>query len=54
MIQAPEELVDDEHPLQYKPFDHVKLLEFYRTEVGYKEENTVKAYYGVWDTNIIS
>ncbi|XP_038693680.1 probable 2-oxoglutarate-dependent dioxygenase AOP1 [Tripterygium wilfordii] len=29
LIQPPEEVVDDEHPLQYKPFEHSELLKFY-------------------------
>ncbi|KAJ7951843.1 2-oxoglutarate-dependent dioxygenase [Quillaja saponaria] len=28
ILQVPEELVDDEHPLQYKPFNHLGLLNF--------------------------
>ncbi|XP_061343602.1 2-oxoglutarate-dependent dioxygenase AOP3-like [Gastrolobium bilobum] len=26
ILQVPEELIDEEHPLQYKPFDHLALL----------------------------
>ncbi|XP_020224845.1 probable inactive 2-oxoglutarate-dependent dioxygenase AOP2 [Cajanus cajan] len=28
IMQVPEELIDEEHPLQYKPFDHLGLLNF--------------------------
>ncbi|CAL0299488.1 unnamed protein product [Lupinus luteus] len=28
ILEVPEELIDDEHPLQYKPFDHLALLNF--------------------------
>ncbi|KAK6148929.1 hypothetical protein DH2020_016454 [Rehmannia glutinosa] len=35
-IQVPEELVDDEHPLQYKPFGHYEYIHFYYTEEGKK------------------
>ncbi|KAK7278942.1 hypothetical protein RJT34_23983 [Clitoria ternatea] len=28
ILQVPEELIDEEHPLQYKPFDHLALLNF--------------------------
>ncbi|PNX59260.1 gibberellin 20 oxidase, partial [Trifolium pratense] len=28
LLQVPEELIDEEHPLQYKPFDHLALLNF--------------------------
>ncbi|KAK9281126.1 hypothetical protein L1049_004019 [Liquidambar formosana] len=34
MIEAPPELVDDEHPLQFKPFDHAGLFQFIDTEEG--------------------
>ncbi|KAK2984901.1 hypothetical protein RJ640_008666 [Escallonia rubra] len=47
LIQAPEELVDDEHPLRYKPFDQVELLKYYHTEEGHQAENTVKAFCGI-------
>ncbi|XP_065869173.1 2-oxoglutarate-dependent dioxygenase AOP3-like [Euphorbia lathyris] len=29
IIKVPEELVDEKHPLMYKPFDHTKLLHFF-------------------------
>ena len=47
IIQVPEELVDEEHPLMYKPLDHIGLLRFYRTEEGYKSKCPIKAYCGV-------
>ncbi|WJX16077.1 hypothetical protein P8452_06155 [Trifolium repens] len=28
LLQVPKELIDEEHPLQYKPFDHLALLHF--------------------------
>ncbi|KAL1368100.1 hypothetical protein HN51_022223 [Arachis hypogaea] len=28
ILQAPEKLIDEEHPLKYKPFDHLALLNF--------------------------
>ncbi|KAF8011702.1 hypothetical protein BT93_J2088 [Corymbia citriodora subsp. variegata] len=46
-LQVPEELVDDDHPLKYKPFDHLGLLRFFRTDEGYKSECPIKAYCGV-------
>ncbi|XP_010545796.1 PREDICTED: probable 2-oxoglutarate-dependent dioxygenase AOP1 isoform X2 [Tarenaya hassleriana] len=46
-LQVPEELVDNEHPLMYKPFDHIGLLHFYRTDIGYRAECPIKAYCGV-------
>lgn len=47
IIKAPEELVDEEHPLLFKPFDHVKFLGFYYTEAGQKCESALKTYCGV-------
>ncbi|KDP37168.1 hypothetical protein JCGZ_06224 [Jatropha curcas] len=47
MVKAPEELVDEQHPLLFKPFDHVKFLGFYYTESGQKSESALKAYCGV-------
>ncbi|OUZ99650.1 Oxoglutarate/iron-dependent dioxygenase [Macleaya cordata] len=46
LVQVPEELVDEEHPLMFKPFDHFGLLDFYYTEEGQKAESTLKAYCG--------
>ncbi|KAM1513513.1 hypothetical protein ACFX11_025384 [Malus domestica] len=34
ITKAPEEVVDEEHPLLFKPFDHVEFLGFYYTEAG--------------------
>lgn len=39
-LQVPEELIDEEHPLQYKLFDHLALLNF-----GYSAN--IKAYCGI-------
>ncbi|OVA04006.1 Oxoglutarate/iron-dependent dioxygenase [Macleaya cordata] len=48
LVQAPEELVDDEeHPLMFKPFDNIGLIDFYYTEEGQKVESPLKAYCGV-------
>lgn len=46
-VQVPDEFVDDEHPLQFKPFDHVDLLNFYVTEKGRTSQNIVKDFCGV-------
>ncbi|KAE8696101.1 putative 2-oxoglutarate-dependent dioxygenase AOP1.2-like [Hibiscus syriacus] len=46
-LEVPEELVDDQHPLKYKPFDHLGLLRFYRTDEGYTSKCPIKAYCGV-------
>jgi hypothetical protein len=45
-IRVPEELVDEEHPLRYKPFDHPGLLLFFRTAED-NSNSAIKAYCGV-------
>ena len=50
-VETPQELVDDEHPMQYKPFDHLKFLEFYSREENRRLESAIKTYCGVWDIN---
>ncbi|KAK9269103.1 hypothetical protein L1049_000872 [Liquidambar formosana] len=48
LTQAPEELVDEQHPLLFKPFDCMGLLKFtVCTEEGQKAESPLKAYCGV-------
>ncbi|KAL5574618.1 hypothetical protein UlMin_016317 [Ulmus minor] len=47
IIKAPEELVDEEHPLLFKPFDHVEFLGFYYSEAGQRAESALKTYCGV-------
>jgi len=46
-VQIPDEFVDDDHPLQFKPFDHIDLLNFYVTENGRKSQNILKDFCGV-------
>ncbi|KAK3410997.1 probable 2-oxoglutarate-dependent dioxygenase AOP1 [Eucalyptus grandis] len=47
IVKAPNELVDEEHPLLFKPFDHVEFLDFYYTETGQRAKSALKAYCGV-------
>ncbi|KAH7866729.1 hypothetical protein Vadar_024151 [Vaccinium darrowii] len=47
IIKAPKELVDEEHPLLFKPFDHVEFLGFYYTEAGLKAQSALNTYCGV-------
>ncbi|KAJ6308763.1 hypothetical protein OIU76_018365 [Salix suchowensis] len=47
MIKAPEEMIDEEHPLLFKPFDHVQFLGFYYTEAGQRAPSALKSYCGV-------
>ncbi|KAI5660552.1 hypothetical protein M9H77_29345 [Catharanthus roseus] len=46
-IEVPEELVDEDHPLQFRPFDHYKFLHFALSEEGKKSESPIKAFCGV-------
>ncbi|XP_015868730.2 probable 2-oxoglutarate-dependent dioxygenase AOP1 [Ziziphus jujuba] len=46
-IKAPEEVVDEDHPLLFKPFDHVEFLGFYYSEAGQRAESALTAYCGV-------
>ncbi|XP_020225720.1 probable 2-oxoglutarate-dependent dioxygenase AOP1 [Cajanus cajan] len=47
IIKAPEELVDEEHPLLFKPFDHVEFLKYYYTEKGQADSFALRTYCGV-------
>lgn len=47
VIQVPDHLVDHDHPLKYKPFDHLGLLRYYRTDEGYKSKCPIKSYCGM-------
>lgn len=47
LIKAPEEMVDEEHPLLFRPFDHVEFLGFYYTEAGQRAQSALKTYCGV-------
>ncbi|KAL1818648.1 hypothetical protein DCAR_0414843 [Daucus carota subsp. sativus] len=44
IIEAPEELVDKEHPRQYKPFHHYDLMDFYANDEDNKTECTMQAF----------
>ncbi|MBA0749002.1 hypothetical protein Gogos_002970 [Gossypium gossypioides] len=46
MIKAPEELVDEAHPLLYNPFDYAQFLGFYFSNGG-RYQSGLKAYCGV-------
>ncbi|KAL3631839.1 hypothetical protein CASFOL_024823 [Castilleja foliolosa] len=46
IIKAPEKMVDEDHPLLFKPFDHHKFIEFYYTEAGQRSPAALKAYCG--------
>ena len=44
-ISVPEELVDEEHPLRYKPLN---IFEYLKANVGHGGELSIKAYCGIW------
>lgn len=45
-INIPEELVDEQHPLQFRSFDHYGLLRYFSTLPSLKEP-TARAYCGI-------
>lgn len=45
-IHIPRELVDDEHPLQFRSFDHYGLLRYFAA-LPKLDERTAKAYCGI-------
>ncbi|TKY53413.1 2-oxoglutarate-dependent dioxygenase AOP1.2 [Spatholobus suberectus] len=47
IMEPQEELVDEEHPLRYKPFDHYGYLRFFLTEEAIKSDSRVRAYCGL-------
>ncbi|XP_038718245.1 probable 2-oxoglutarate-dependent dioxygenase AOP1 [Tripterygium wilfordii] len=49
IIQVPEELQDEEHPLKYKPFNHSDYLRRTQSEQTTQPKCFIKDYYGVSD-----
>ncbi|XP_058728949.1 probable 2-oxoglutarate-dependent dioxygenase AOP1 isoform X1 [Vicia villosa] len=47
IIKAPEELVDEEHPLLFKPYDHVEFLKYNFSEEGQRDQNALRTFCGV-------
>ncbi|KAF8115441.1 hypothetical protein N665_0027s0055 [Sinapis alba] len=47
IIEPPKELVDEKHPLVFKPFTYVDLMSFYHTEAGRRARSTLHAYCAV-------
>lgn len=48
IIEAPEEMVDEEHPLLYKPFDHHKFIDFVSSNAAaVTSPNALKDYCGI-------
>lgn len=53
-VSVPEDLVDDERSLMYKPFDNIALINFYATKEGREANSTLKAYCGIKKASILS
>ncbi|KAI3761540.1 hypothetical protein L1987_51958 [Smallanthus sonchifolius] len=47
IIQIPQQLVDEDHPLQFRAFDNYKYIHFYYTDEGIKSECPIKTYCGI-------
>ncbi|OWM77644.1 probable inactive 2-oxoglutarate-dependent dioxygenase AOP2 [Punica granatum] len=48
MIKTPDELIDEKHPQQFKPFDHVDFLCYYdSSDNRIKAQSLIKTYCGV-------
>ena len=47
IIKAPEELVDEEYPLLYRPFDFIEFLKLSRSGNSEKPYSPIKDYFGV-------
>ncbi|KAK9066269.1 hypothetical protein SSX86_013590 [Deinandra increscens subsp. villosa] len=46
-IETPQELVDEDHPLQYKALDHYKYLHYHASDEGMRSKFPLKSYCGV-------
>ncbi|KAI4325275.1 hypothetical protein MLD38_030689 [Melastoma candidum] len=48
MVKVPEELIDEEHPLQYEPFNNTELVQHYASDANRLNHGfSVKVYFGV-------
>ncbi|CAI0396494.1 unnamed protein product, partial [Linum tenue] len=47
VIQTPKEMVDEKHPLLFKPYDHEEFMSFYYTEAGQRAPSALQAYCGI-------
>ncbi|XP_022151695.1 probable 2-oxoglutarate-dependent dioxygenase AOP1 [Momordica charantia] len=43
-VEVPKELVDQNHPLKYKPFNHIGLLRFFQSQEGFNSKSPLKDY----------
>ncbi|KAL8256768.1 hypothetical protein R6Q59_028809 [Mikania micrantha] len=47
IIEVPQRLIDENHPLRFRPFDNYKYMQFYYTEEGVNSECPIKTYCGI-------
>ncbi|XVF25062.1 hypothetical protein REPUB_Repub13aG0181200 [Reevesia pubescens] len=47
IIKAPEEMVDEQHPLLFKPFDFDEFLRFFHSDAARKTQSAFKTYCGI-------
>ncbi|XP_061354278.1 probable 2-oxoglutarate-dependent dioxygenase AOP1 [Gastrolobium bilobum] len=47
LVKAPEELVDEEHPLLFKPFDPIDFFNYTSTEKGMRDQTPLHTFCGV-------
>ncbi|CAL1358364.1 unnamed protein product [Linum trigynum] len=47
IVKAPEELIDEQHPLLFKPFVYKQYLDVAYTQAGRKENAPLRAFYGL-------
>ncbi|KAL1292822.1 hypothetical protein HN51_053381 [Arachis hypogaea] len=47
LIKAPQEMVDDDHPLLFKPYDHVHFLNYYYSPQGQTDQFALRTYCGL-------
>ncbi|XP_020227598.1 probable 2-oxoglutarate-dependent dioxygenase AOP1 [Cajanus cajan] len=47
IVETQEELVDEEHPRRYKPFDHYEYLRFYATKKASESKCRIKEFCGI-------
>lgn len=52
IIKAPEEVVDDEHPLLFKPYEHAQFIAFCISEAGHGGPSSLKTFCGVQDLTL--
>lgn len=47
VVEVPGEFVDEEHPLKYKPFNHLSFLQFFAENAHKRLKSPIRSYCGV-------